>query len=273
MDTAPDDHQLFDVTPQPSLPERILVLAADYTRHADLLADHHLTSPAKADQLTAPRRSAERLVRLSRDLLHEVTATLPRHQTAARDAAARLRQLTHLSELAAAQLDGLQRTLETTGSPTAHSTAITAARGLTRLAAEDLAVCAYTVAGELRLRGIADLSGQALPLTATENDALTAIARGHVALTEPLRAPHVDSRTPMAIETVRALTAQGLIESVPIPREYDWRDQARLHVTETGRAHLVGLASLPASPAPPPTRSLAAKPATAPAAGSSAPRR
>ncbi|MCX5203166.1 hypothetical protein OG897_17140 [Streptomyces sp. NBC_00237] len=275
MDTAADAHQqLFDVAPPPSLPERILALAGDVARHNDLLADHRLDTPSHADQLTAPRTSAQRLVRHTRDLLHEVTATLPRHQTPARDIAARLRQLTHLTDSAAAQLDVLHRTLETTGAPATRSTAITVARALTRLGAEDLAVSAASVAHELRVRGIQDLSPQALLLSAAENDALSAVACGHVALTDPLGSPHIESRTPVAIATVRALTAQGLIESAPIPREYQyWQDQARVHLTGTGRAHLAGLASRPAGTTPPTARPLATVPATAPTPGPAAPRR
>ncbi|MFF0740618.1 hypothetical protein ACFYVL_09465 [Streptomyces sp. NPDC004111] len=273
MDTASNDHQqLFDVAPPPSLPERILALAADFTRHHDQLADHRLNTPSHADQLTAPRRSAERLGHQARGLRHEVSATLPRYPAATRDAVARLHQLTHLAETAAAHLDGLQRTLET-GSPATRSTAVTTARALTRLAADDLVASAVSVAHELRVRNIRDLSAQALPLSAAENEALTAVAGGHVALTDPQGSPYVESRPPVAIATLRALTAQGLVESVAMPAEYEnWRDQARLQLTGTGRAHLAGLAGHPASAAPPTARSLSATPATAPAPGPAAPR-
>ncbi|MFJ2739704.1 hypothetical protein ACIO3O_08545 [Streptomyces sp. NPDC087440] len=272
MDTASDDKQLFDVAPPPSLPDRILALAGDFARHHDLLADHRLNTPSSASQLTAPRTSAERLVRLTRDLLHEITAALPRHRPLVRDCTARLRQLTHLTEMAAAQLDGLQRTLET-GAPATHSTAITGARALTRLAAEDLTTCAAAVAHELRARGIQDLSTQALPLSTTENDALSAVACGHVALNDPQKSPSVESRVPVAIKTLRGLAAQGLIESVPIPRAYDWLEQDRLHLTDTGRAHLAGLASRPTSAAPTAARLLSATPAASPAPGPAVPRR
>ncbi|MBP5935456.1 hypothetical protein F3K43_05100 [Streptomyces sp. LBUM 1476] len=219
---------LFDV---PTPVEQLLLLAAEFTRHNDMLdirAPHHATVPL-ADTLGASA------VRLSAATRAAISTVQEQRLPANAELAAVLTRLTQLAHLSSGSVGQDHHV----------------ARALTTWAPEAAVDCAEVLAAETRRRtGTAIAARQ---LTSGEHTALTDIARGHACADNSLGRDRTRSReNRVPVSALRTLESQGLVHRVPrtVPPAYPGGPHwDRIHLTPAGITALAPVLGLsPASP-------------------------
>ncbi|MEU3188404.1 hypothetical protein ABZ707_30055 [Streptomyces sp. NPDC006923] len=270
-------------TPSP-LPDRLLILAAQFTRHNDAL---DLTTKTAA--LPAHITSAQRLARSTSETADAIAGQPLEHTPDVTDVLIRLRQTAFLTNAAADHLIDAEDLLTTVGdvasdSPDIHDQyyrqdvllaadkQFHLARDLTALAPEASALAAETLALALRRQHLdaPTLPAPEITLSRAQDSALRAIARGHVQVYEAAGRQHATSHDDrLLLTTLRSLESKQLIQ-------YDLRpaldDRHRVRLTATGRQLLTASYGLPPRSAlttkavPKTAYPTASNPATRPAA-------
>ncbi|NYV73251.1 hypothetical protein [Streptomyces sp. UH6] len=273
----------------PTIPDRLLALAADFTRHHDALRDLALlrgpNPGSNLVQRVIPRTQA--LARSSMDV-SDTVETMPRlyRSPEVKAAMERLAQLGALALLAADHiLDAADLLLDGTPASGAGQVAgygtplleagrrIVLARQLTSLGSEDCLATARLLAGELHAQQHLPIEHRPTGLSRTQFRALEAVAAGRVTLDRVQDRAHVrPDEFRLSMSTVRSLESRGLVhrETCPLPLHDE-----RLHLTPDGRTALTALFALPvATPrqarrsgvsTPPSTARPASRPAVSPA--------
>ncbi|MEU5619119.1 hypothetical protein ACFY25_14585 [[Kitasatospora] papulosa] len=251
MTTPPVEGLLFEIPAPPTSVERLLLLAAQYTRHNDMLdLLLHTSTYYEPDAHIA---SARRLASATRTALQALTNERLYESPEVADATVRLQQLTFLSTACTDQ-------------------PLPMARALTALAPEAAVESAVRVAGEIRRRRGSATDVPDLQLTATQDLALQEIARGHVVATTSQGRHYVHFRDArVLIGTLRSLEANDLVERVPQsapPAFVGGPLQDRVRLTSAGTAALARTIGLPPAAGSPP----ATVPPPAPASAQTAAR-
>ncbi|MYS36684.1 hypothetical protein K388_02693 [Streptomyces sp. KhCrAH-43] len=227
-----------------TLPESLLLLAADFTRHNDSLSMLNGTSPSNllTDQTALTQNLAKSALRA-----REVLAACPIYRsTAVRDVDARIRQLAHLAANAAQLLIDAVDIMVAAGDGAPidrrsfldfkHSAEtaqrVDMAKGLTRLGPQDAVAAAEMFVAQSRLKGTPP-PYRPLSLSSTQSRALLAVARGEV--TVRMGRPCLRDGQ-VAATTLRSLETGGLVfrepSALPVHDE-------RLQLTRDGRHGLI----------------------------------
>ncbi|MCV2464249.1 hypothetical protein OEB94_33800 [Streptomyces sp. ICN988] len=204
-------------TSDPSLPERLLDLGADFTRHHDVLK---LISTLNGLDLTKAVAEhipvTQALARGSLDLrqrLDSVSGNSPSWE--ARCAAERMMQLANLAVLAADHLGAAAGLSYKAVHHRPHLAKaekhIECAKQLTSLGAEDCLTAAGFLARQMRRQNL--IPAQRPPaLTAAQHTALHSVAAGHVVINQAVNKPLVErGQEQRAVTTLRSLEGRGLI--------------------------------------------------------------
>ncbi|MFJ4800803.1 hypothetical protein [Streptomyces murinus] len=236
------------MTAAPTIPERLLGLGADFTRHHDTLTDIALLhGPDPGGNLTRRSTATQALAREALDVA-EALRTMPglRHSPEVKAAMERAVQLAALAVLSTDHLldaaDLLREARHVSDMPEVvrqHrlevGRRITLAARLTSLGNEDCVATARLVAVELHRQQLAPHL-QPPALSPAQHAALEAVASGRVTLARHLNKTHLgrgDAR--VSISTIRSLEDRGLVHHEPCapvpPRE-------RVHLTRDGRLAL-----------------------------------
>ncbi|MGW1604496.1 hypothetical protein [Streptomyces eurythermus] len=263
--------------PDLSLPERLLLLGADFTRHHDVLVRINSAHPAHATVAAADQIPvAQALARGALDAREAVRAAPGLYPSAdVERALARMTQLATLAVIGADHLLDAVDLLSTAVFPTPGQKAATGptstqtaeaanhirlAEQLTGLGAEDCLAAAGLLARELR-RQHPGVFRPPPALSPAQRAALEAVAAGRVTLDrqeDKVLAERGTGR--IAITTIRSLESRGLVGREPCAL---WLHDERPHLTAEGcQALAVALATLgrPRS-APPAATPPAARPA------------
>ncbi|MEU2874211.1 hypothetical protein ABZ769_34305 [Streptomyces olivoreticuli] len=254
------------------LPERLLALAGDFTRHNDALNALTLNGASPANTVLDHIPATQRLARETFGATDALKSQRLQYSAPVREASVRLRQLAYLATEAAEHLIDAMDLIEAARIQAASSTEpphfylhalmdagsrIQLARELTALGPDDAFATAELLATEMRRQHLASDRGPAR-LTATQHTALRIAARGHVEITELIGKHYVSSRdVRLTITTIRALEDKGLLQRESRPTAAGGHQ--RVHLTTEGRRTLASTFGRPQRPAPSP-------PATAPPA-------
>ncbi|MFF8447679.1 hypothetical protein ACF06Q_08260 [Streptomyces leeuwenhoekii] len=250
--------------PDLSLPERLLLLGADFTRHHDALT--LISTTHKAPETRAAADHIPVTQALARGVLdaRDAIRTAPRlyHSPDVRRAIDRMTQLATLTVIAADHLIDAVDLLSNAvfrqpgpgpaTSPLGTETAKAAQHirltdELTSLGAEDCLAAVGVLARELHQQhpGIFPLSPALSP---AQHMALEAVAAGWVALDQRRDKALVERDTGrIAITTIRSLESRGLVGREPCPL---WLRDERLHLTAGGRRALAAALARPRSTPP-----------------------
>ncbi|MFD4829148.1 hypothetical protein ACFWPV_04715 [Streptomyces uncialis] len=260
--------------PEERLPERLLALAEQFTRHNDALRMVRIGERTPATAVLVHLSLTRELAHQTGDL-YEAVYRLPLHHPGeGRDARIRLQHLAHLTTEAAGHLidagDAIDRARDQATSigevlvpnrhmPRSADDRLVLARDLTALGPRTCAETAHTITTEMvRLATVhphlarhasvaAFLRYAPTRLSATQNHALHAIAAGHVTISTHHSRSHVTNRTGLTLATLRSLENRGLLHREPLPRT---TTEHRLHLTAAGRTALTSAAAHQAPPAP-----------------------
>ncbi|MGM9335986.1 hypothetical protein [Streptomyces murinus] len=263
------------MTAAPTVPERLLGLGADFTRHHDALTDIALLhGPDPGGNLARRSTAAQALAREALDVA-EALRTMPglRHSPEVKAAAERAVQLAALAVLSTDHLldaaDILREARHASGKPEVvrqHRLEvgrhITLAARLTSLGNEDCVATARLVAVELHRQQLAPRL-RPPALSPAQRAALEAVASGRVTLARHLdktRLGRGDVR--VSISTIRSLEGRGLVHREPCALVLH---DERIHLTRDGRRALTAVLTRPR-----PTAPTTARPAVRPAATTTA---
>ncbi|MEU3188403.1 hypothetical protein ABZ707_30050 [Streptomyces sp. NPDC006923] len=229
-----------------TVPERLLSLGTDFTRHLDALKNTALLrGPNPAVNLWRHIPTTQALAREALAVSEALRGMLRLyHSPDVRAAMQRSAQLGALATLAADHLvdaaDLLRATTPTSREQavTPHAEALpearrctTLAEQLTSLGAEDCLATARLTARELH-RQFLGAAHRPPALSPAQHTALEAIAAGRVTFDRQLDKPHVRSGgTRIAVSTIRSLESCGLAAREPCPL---WLQDERIHLTADG---------------------------------------
>ncbi|MEU3529127.1 hypothetical protein AB0E62_35620 [Streptomyces sp. NPDC038707] len=265
--------------PDLSLPERLLLLGADFTRHHDILLRINSAHPAHATVAAAEHIPApQALARGALDAREAIRAAPGLYPS--RDVERVLARMTQLATLAVIAADHLLDAVDLLSTAVFPSPGQKAATGLTStqtaeaahhirlagqltgLGAEDCLAAAGLLARELRQWHPGAF--RPLPaLSSAQQAALEAVAAGRVTLDRQEDKVLVELGTGrITITTIRSLESRGLIRREPCAL---WLHAERLHLTTEGCQALAAVLGRPRS-APPATLPPAARPTAARAA-------
>ncbi|MBJ7004843.1 hypothetical protein JG491_33080 [Streptomyces sp. CRPSP2-6A1] len=264
------------MTAAPTIPERLLGLGADFTRHHDTLTDIALLhGPDPGGNLTRRSTATQALAREALDVA-EALRTMPglRHSPEVKAAMERAVQLAALAVLATDHLldaaDLLQEARHANDMPEAvrqHQLEvgrrITLAARLTSLGNEDCVATARLVAVELHRQQLAPHL-RPPTLSPAQHVALEAVASGRVTLARHLdktRLGRGDVR--VSIRTIRSLEGRGLVHREPCALVLH---DERVHLTRDGRLALTATLTRPRVATPAAARPANRPPSTATAA-------
>ncbi|MDX3855901.1 hypothetical protein [Streptomyces sp. AK02-01A] len=272
-----------------SLPDRLLILAAQFTRHNDTLAHLALVTPETAAALPAHIASAQRLARATVETVDGITGQRLERTPDVNDVLIRLRQIAFLTNAAVDHFIDAEDILTTAGDVASESPDVYdqyhrrdvlldagrqlhVARDLTALAPESSAQAAetLTLAAHRQHLDAPTLPGPEITLSRAQDSALRAIARGQVQIYEAAGRQRVTSHDErLLLTTLRSLESKQLIQYNLRPDLYD---RHRVRLTATGRQTLIANYGRPQKSAlttkavPKAAYSTASSPATRPAA-------
>jgi hypothetical protein len=265
--------------PDLSLPERLLLLGADFTRHHDVLLRLNSAHPAHATVAAAEHLpAAQTLARGALDAREAIRAAPGLHSSPDIErAVTRMTQLATLAVVAADHLLDAVDLLSTAVFPNAGQKAATGLTGpqraeaahhirlaeqLTGLGAEDCLGAAGFLARALR-RQHPGVFRPPPALSPAQQAALEAVAAGRVTLDRQEDKVLVERGTGrIAITTIRSLESRGLVRREPCAL---WLHDERPHLTTDGCTALAAALGRPRS-APRTALPAAARPAAARAA-------
>ncbi|GGL68033.1 hypothetical protein GCM10010095_61160 [Streptomyces anthocyanicus] len=252
-------------TSKPSLPERLLHLGADFTRHRDTLNRISTLNGLNLTKAVAEHIPVtQALARGALDLRQKVDSAsgLSRSREAC-CAAERLMQLANLAVLSA---DHLSTAAGLSYNAVCHHSYlgkaenhISLAQQLTSLGAEDCLTAAGLLAPQMRRRNL--IPAQRPPaLTAAQHAALRSVAAGRVLISQAVGKPLVEpGQERLTNTTIRSLESRGLVSRrhAAFPPGF-----TRLCLTEDGSRTLAAALGQPRS-APPTTSRPAVRPTVA----------
>lgn len=235
---------------------------------------HRINGPSPSAFLTAQAAAAQHLAQAALDIVDTLNAQRMYHSPVIRSVYARVRQLGHLAADAADHLLDAAEILERTraGLPVATEDSLlvvlsgqqalgeagsrlTLVRDLTALGADDALTAAEAYVAERLRRGFS-LPHQPPILTAAQDAALRAVARGEVTIADNKPEVRPDDLR-VTISTVRALEARDLVAREECPL---WLTDERVHLTPDGCRDLAAAFGRPKRRAPTTARPPAALP-------------
>ncbi|MFD9327819.1 hypothetical protein [Streptomyces sp. NPDC060065] len=251
-----------------------MLLGADFTRYNDALLRHRINGPSPSTFLAAQASAAQHLARAALDIVDTLNAQRMYHSPVIRSVYARVRQLAHLATDTADHLLDAAEILDHTraGLPVElddsllvvltgqqalgeAGSRLTLVRDLTALGADDALTAAEAYVAERLRRGFS-LPHQPPVLTAAQNAALRAVARGEVTIADNKPYVRADDLR-VTISTVRALEARGLVTREECPL---WLTDERVHLTPDGCRDLAAAFGRPKLPTLPRARPAPALP-------------
>ncbi|WP_078655903.1 hypothetical protein [Streptomyces fulvoviolaceus] len=252
-------------------------MGADFTRYNDALVRHRINGPGPSTFLAAQADAAQRLARAALDIVDTLNSQRMYHSPVIRSVYARVRQLAHLATDSADHLLDAAEILDNTraGLPVElddsllvvltgqqalgeAGSRLTLVRDLTALGADDALTAAEAYVAERLRRGFS-LPHQPPVLTAAQDAALRAVARGEVTIADNKPYVRADDLR-VTISTVRALEARGLVAREECPL---WLTDERVHLTPDGCRDLAASFGRPKLLAPTTARPAAALPQAA----------
>ncbi|MEV5843625.1 hypothetical protein AB0M32_16855 [Streptomyces sp. NPDC051985] len=255
----------------PTVPaERLLALAADFTRHNDVLAEIRLTASGPDTALNHQTSLTQHLSNSALHIVDVLNAQPMYHSPAIHAVYARVKQLAQLTVTAADHLLDAADILDVTraGIPVHDDgllltsrqaldearSRLTLVRDLTALGATDALATAELFVTERRRRGARPLH-QPPALSTNQGAALRAIAQGEVTITDDRPIIRSDG-VRVSISTIRSLESRGLVTRESCSRRHH---DERVHLTADGSRGLAAAFGLPRPPGP-----TAARPASRP---------
>ncbi|MGX1759938.1 hypothetical protein ACWIG5_24025 [Streptomyces lydicus] len=214
------------MTNTPSVPERLLALGADFTRHNDALNQIHLLRrPHLAEALAGRISSAQALARRARELTEEVLTTRSLNKSlGVRASMARIVRLAEVADRTAGHLGDAEDALHAPNTDASYASPARSeadlleagrraafAGRLTSLGAGDCLTAATVLAVTLHLQHPSS-HRRVTALSDTQRAMLESVAGGRVALNQPLGEVCTQHSGPRAtIAAVRSLEARGLL--------------------------------------------------------------